>query len=73
MPQIGSLAYKLTMDHSDFKRGAISTRRELSQAKRLFGETRTTTEKLGFAQKELGRLFKKGAIDTDTYRRAMKS
>ena len=72
MATLGSLVYKLQMDHSDFTKGAVSTRRELKRSRELFGTTRTAAERFGHAQKELARLLKKGAITKDTYRRALK-
>jgi hypothetical protein len=69
---IHTLAYKLMMDTNDLKQGAVATRRELSSAKRVMRETRTPAEALENQIKELNAIFKKGAIDQETYNRKLK-
>jgi len=67
---IETLAYKLVMDHKQFVQGTVASRKELSLAKKLMVETRTPVEKLELSMKSLDAIYKKGAIDVHTYRRA---
>jgi len=67
---IETLAYKLVMDHKQFVSGSVASRKELNLAKKVMFETKTPAEKLETSLKSLGALYKKGAIDVHTYRRA---
>lgn len=73
MVSIGSLRYDIVADTTKFTQGVTATRRELSAAKRLFMDTRTPVEKLDIEIQGLSQLLKKGAIDQQTYNRALKS
>jgi len=64
---ISTLAYKLVMDHKQFTQGTVASRKELNLAKRLMVETKTPVQKLEDALGSLGGLFRKGAIDQNTY------
>src|SRR5688572_2000890 len=68
---IHSLVYKAQFNATEFTKGAVATRSELAHAKRIMAETRTDTERLGLEIDKAGNLFRKGAIDVDTYARKM--
>ena len=73
MVSIGALRYDIIADTQKFTSGIVATRRELTAARRLFRETRTPAENLGIEIEGVNRLFKKGAIDTQTYNRSLKA
>ena len=68
---IGSLKYDIIADTAQFQNGIVATRRELTAAKNVFRDTRTPAENLGIEIEGLSRLLKKGAIDQETYNRAV--
>lgn len=72
MVRVGSLHYDIVADTEKFEKGIVATRRELRDAKKVFRETRTPAERLGQEIDDLGNLYRKGAIDMDTYRRKLK-
>ena len=59
---IATLAYKLVMDASPFKEGAVASRKELNLVKRLMAESKSEAEQLDDAMKGLESLFRKGAF-----------
>ena len=72
MATLGALTYKLTMDHTDFTKGTMTTRRELKMSRQLMVQAKTAAQAFGESKRELSRLLKKGAIDQKTYRRSVK-
>ncbi len=71
MATIGRLNYQITANTSGFTKGVIATRKELSDAKKLMRDTRTPAEQIGTAIADAGKLASKGAIDYETYGRAI--
>ena len=69
---IGALAYKVSADTKEFTEGMKATRRELAAGRQVMRETRTPAEKLAKKLDDLGNLYKKGAIDAETYARGVK-
>jgi len=72
MPTVGELAYIVSADTSKFTKGMVASKAELREAKKVFEATRTPAEKYGAEVQKLDNLHKKGAIDAETHRRAVK-
>lgn len=68
---IGRLRYDIVADTSQFTKGIVATRSELSLAKKMFEQSRTPAESFGIAVSKLDGLLTKGAIDIETHRRAV--
>lgn len=66
---VHTLAYKLLMDNEGFTKGAISSRRELNETKRLMMEVITPQERINVGFARLSELLKKGVIDQDVFNR----
>jgi hypothetical protein len=69
MATIGNLNYKIGADTSGLTAGVVATKRELRDAGKIMAETRTPAERMGSQLDHLGNLYRKGAIDAETYRR----
>lgn len=66
---IHALAYKVSMDTSQFTKGAVATRGELREGAKLTDKYRTSMERAEIELKRLATLHQKGAISTATYRK----
>lgn len=61
----------MLVDSSQFERGMVATRSELTHAKKVMRETATPAEKLETEIKKLNTAFNKGAITQETYNRKL--
>lgn len=68
---IGSTAHKLILDSTQFVAGATLSRKELAFLKQTLQETATSTDLLAAGQTKLEELFRKGALTSEQYARAM--
>lgn len=68
---IGALAYKISADTNEFKKGMALTNKELRFSKRLMQDMKTPTEQLSEAKEKLFKMLEAGAIDAKTYNRAL--
>ena len=68
---IHTLAYKLLVDSSNFEKGMIASRYELSMAKREMRSLLTPAQKMEVSLENLGRLAKKDAKFQELYNRKL--
>lgn len=69
--RIGALRYDVIADTSKFEKPMKATRRELGDAQRAFNATRTPAERYAESLRKLDSMYKKGLIDSATYRRSL--
>lgn len=68
---VSTLVFQMTYDSEKFDRGITASKRELRDAKRIMQQVKTPTERYRDETEKLGNLLRKGAINLETYNRAL--